>query len=86
MQWQTSHIADESFSQSTNFGMTVRKSRQRATVALDDELIVVLFHCGKAAQLIESGDRVLKSSGDRAVGGGIATGQLAATGAQQSFN
>jgi hypothetical protein len=85
-QGQTRHIAGEGFSQSTDFWMIGHKGRQGTTVALDDELIVVLFHRGKTAQLIEGGDRVLKSSADRAVGGGIATGQVAATGAQQGFN
>jgi hypothetical protein len=66
--------------------MIGRKSRQGTTVALDEELVVALFHRGKPAQLIEGGSRVLKSSGDRPVGGGIATGQMAAAGAQQGFN
>jgi hypothetical protein len=66
--------------------MIGHKGRQGTTVALDDELIVALFHCGKTSQLIEGGSRVLKSSGDRTIGGGIATGQVAATGAQQGFN
>ncbi len=81
-QGQPRHIAGEGFGQSTDFRMIGHKGRQGTTVALDDELIVVLFHCGKTTQLIEGGSRVLKSSADRAVGGGIATGQTAATGTQ----
>jgi len=85
-QWQTSHIADEGFGQSTNFGMIGRKSRQGATIALDDELVFLRFQFGKTAQLIEGGDRVLKPGRERTVGGRIATGQMAAAGAQQGFN
>jgi hypothetical protein len=85
-QWPTSHIADKGFGQSTDFRMIGRKSRQGTTVALDDELIILRFHFGEAAQLIEGRDRVLKPSNERTVGGRIATGEMAATGAQQGFN
>jgi hypothetical protein len=84
--WQTGHIADEGFSQLTDFGMIGRKSCQGTTVALNDELIVVLFHFSKTPQQIEGSDRVLKPSGDRTVGGRIATCQMAATRAQEDFN
>jgi hypothetical protein len=86
VQWQSRHFAGEGLGQSTDFWMIGHKGRQGTTVALDDDLIVALFHRGKTAQLIEGGDRGLKSSGDGAIGSGIATGQVAATGAQQGFN
>jgi hypothetical protein len=35
------------------------KRRQGTTVALNDELIVVLFHVSKTTQQIEGSDRVL---------------------------
>jgi hypothetical protein len=84
-QRQTSHIADEGFRHSTDFGMLGRKSRQGATVALNDELIVLRFHLGKTAQLIERCDRVLKPGSNWAIRGGIATGQMTANRTQRQL-